>query len=164
LASAPDVPLPNANLRARSYYIARTCVACPHCGASTLLIALALAPGHEQRDDELGDWQPVGANAFCFHIAAVSRTVYRRLRKHAPYFKFTSGGSAGESGWANHCQHCDLAIADAELHEEPGVHGFALCSAAHAAGIDLIEIAEPFEVSAAGYALEPEFFALMRRG
>jgi hypothetical protein len=163
LATGPNAPLPNANLRAQSYYIARTCVACPHCGTPTLLTALALGPAHEERDDELGDWQAVQGNAFCFYVAAVSRGVYRRLLKSAPNFKFAPSGSAGASGWANHCQHCDLLIGDDELHGEPGVHGFVLCSEAHAASVDLIEVCEPFEALAAGYCLEPEFFALMRR-
>lgn len=163
MAIDPSALLPNANLRAQNYYIARTCVACPHCGAPTLLTALALGPAHEERDDELGDWQPVAGNAFCFYVAAVSREVYLRLLKSAPNFKFAPEGNAGEGSWANHCQHCDRVISDDELHGEPGVHGFVLCSEAHAASVDLIEVCEPFEALAAGYSLEPEFFALMRR-
>ena len=163
MATDPNAPLPNANLRAARYYIARTCVACPHCGISTLLCALALGSGHEARDDELGDWQAVQANAFCFYIAAVSRAVYRRLRRKAPNFKFASSDDAAESHWLNHCQHCDLVIADDEIHGEPGMHGFVLCNEAHAANIDLIEINEPFEALAGGYSVEPEFFAFMRR-
>ena len=163
MAIDPNAPLPNANLRAQSYYIARTCVACPHCGASTLLTALALGSGHEARDDEWGDWETVQANAFCFYVAAVSRAVYRRLRRNAPNFKFMRSDSAGNRYWANHCQHCDLVLADDDLHGEPGVHGFVLCSAEHATSIDLIEVREPFEALAGGYALEPEFFSFMRR-
>jgi hypothetical protein len=150
-------------LRASRYYIARSAVACPHCGAATLLTALALGAGHEARDDELGDWQAVPANAFCFYVAAVSQAVYRCLRKCAANFKFVPAGSAADGCWANHCQHCDLTIDDDELHAEPGTHGFVLCNEAHAASVDLIEIGEPFEAAAAGYSLEPEFFALMRR-
>lgn len=163
MASDPEAPLMNANLKAQSYYIAHACVACPHCGAATLLTALALAPGHESRDDELGDWQSIAANAFCSHIAAVSRAVYRRLRRIAPNFRFVPDGGTEDCYWTNHCQHCDLAIADDELHGEPGAHGFVLCSEAHAASVDLIEVAEPFEALAVGYSLEPEFFAFMRR-
>jgi hypothetical protein len=155
--------VPSANLRARSYFIARSCVVCPHCGTSTLLTALALGSGHEARDDELGDWADVQANAFCFYVAAVSRTVYRRLRRHAPHFKFVRGESAGEGYWANHCQHCEIVIDDDDLHCEPGAHGFVLCSKVHAASVDLMEIREPFEALAGGYALEPEFFGCMRR-
>ena len=126
MATDPNAPLPNANLRSANYYIARTCAACPHCGASTLLTALALGPGHEARDDELGDWQHVQANVFCFYVAAVSRAVYRRLRRKAPNFKFVSSESTEGSYWANHCQHCDLVITDDELHGEPGTHGFEI--------------------------------------
>jgi len=162
LATDISASLPDANIRAASYYLARTCVACPHCGAATLLTALALAPGHETRDDDTEDWEPVPANAFLFYTAAVSGTVYWRLRRDAPNLRFVPG-ETGNSYWANHCQHCGLLIGDDALHGEPGVHGFALCSEAHAASIARIDVREPFEALAAGYALEPEFFRLMRR-
>jgi hypothetical protein len=165
--------LPNANLRAARYFLARTRVACPHCRAATMLTALALGPGHEIRDDvtdadesdadETGDWQPVEANALCFHVAAVSPVVYRRLRGDAPNFRFVSGETSGTSYWANHCQHCSSLIGDDEVHGEPGSHGFVLCSKGHAAKVVLIEVHEPFEAAAGGYALEPEFFDFMRR-
>jgi hypothetical protein len=168
LANAPDAPLANANLRAALYFIARTRAACPHCGAATMLTALALGLGHEIRDDETdadetGDWQPVEANALCFYVAAVSLLVYRRLRRDAPNFRFVSDETTGTSYWANHCQHCSSLISDDELHGEPGSHGFVLCSEAHAAKVVLIEVHEPFEASAGGYALEPEFFDFMQR-
>jgi hypothetical protein len=173
LANAPDAPLPNANLRAALYFIARTRVACPHCGAATMLTALALGPGHEIRADdtdaddtgadETSTWQPVEANALCFHVAAVSPVVYRRLRSDAPNFRFGCGETTGTAYWANHCQHCSALIGDDELHGEPGSHGFVLCSEAHAARVVLIEVHEPFEAAAGGYALAPGFFDCMQR-
>lgn len=159
----PNAPLPNANIRAASYYIARTWAACPHCAAATLLTALALARGHETRDDDADDWQPVQGNAFISYVAAVSPGVYRQLRTEAPNLRFVSHEATGDSYWANHCRHCGFSIGDDELHGEPGTHGFVLCSEAHAAGVDLIEVREPFEALAGGYALEPEFFMFMRR-
>jgi hypothetical protein len=164
LANDTDaVVLPNANLRAARYYIAHTRAACPRCGAATLLTALALGPGHEICDEESDDWQPVEAHAFCFHVAAVSPGVYRRLRRDAPNFEFVSGDTTGNSGWVNHCQHCSAVISDDELHGEPGVHGFVLCSKQHAANVALIEVRESFEAAAGGYALEPEFFGFVER-
>jgi hypothetical protein len=163
LADHPDAPLPNANIRAAGYCIAHTRAACPHCGCATLLSALVLEAGHETREDDSDDWQPVGANAFIFNVAAVSAAVYTRLRKDAPNLRFVFHEPSGISYWANHCRHCGLSIGDDEVHGEPGIHGFVLCSEAHAAGVDLIEVCEPFEASAGGYALEPEFFAFVRR-
>jgi len=157
-----DARAPSANLRAAGYYIARSSAACPHCRATTRLTALAVAPGHEIRDDDSDDWLPVAANAFCFHVAAVSPSVYRRLREEAANFKFVLC-ETGAACWANHCQHCGAALGDDELHCEPGAHGFVPCSEAHASGITLVEVREPFEVSAGGVALEPEFFEFMRR-
>jgi hypothetical protein len=54
-------------------------------------------------------------------------------------------------------------IGDHEVHGEPG-RGFTPLSEFDAASIVLTAVAEPFEASAAGYSLEPDFFALMRRG
>jgi hypothetical protein len=128
-----------------------------------LLVALALEGGHETCEDDADAWQPVAANAFIFFVAAVSSVVYRRLRKDAPQLRFVSHETTGDFYWANHCQHCGRSISDDDLHGEPGTHGFVLCSEAHAAAVDLIEVFEPFEALAGGYALEPEFFTLMRR-
>ena len=154
--------LPSANLRAAAYYIARTWTACPHCGLATLLTALAVSAGHEIRDDESDDWEPVEAHAFSFYIAAVSVPVHRQLRKHAPDFRFICDEATGDAGWANHCEHCCLPIDDDLLHIEPGGHGFVPCSEDQAATVSLLKVDEPFEALAAGYAVEPEFFAFMQ--
>jgi hypothetical protein len=152
-------------LRADRYYIARTRAACPHCGSMTCLTALAVAPGHETREDETDDWQPVEASGFCFHLIALSPAVCRRLRNEAPNFKFVaSATTVSDAHWANHCEHCGLTLSDDELHGEPGLHGFVPCSEAQAANVVLVEVREPFEAAAGGVALEPEFFRFMRRG
>jgi hypothetical protein len=153
---------PSANLRAAGYYIARSSAACPHCGTATGVTALAVAPGHETRDDESDDWLPVAANAFCFHVAAVSPAVCRRLLEEASNFRLVAS-ETGSAHWANHCEHCGSELSDDELHCEPGAHGFVPCSEAQASGITLVEVPEPFEASVGGVALEPEFFEFMRR-
>ena len=50
---------------------------------------------------------------------------------------------------------------DHELHCEPGA--FMASSEEAAANIELVRIPEPFAAVAAGYAMEPEFFARMRK-
>lgn len=162
MTNDPDEILPSANLRATGYYIAHRWATCPYCGAATLLTALAVGAGHEMRDDESDDWEPVEAHAFSFYIAAVSAPVHRQLRKQAPNFRFVSDKTTGHAGWANHCEHCGLAVDDDLLHAEPGGHGFVPCSENQAASVYLIEVDEPFEALAAGYALEPEFFGFMQ--
>ena len=47
-----------------------------------------------------------------------------------------------------------------ELHCEPG--GFMPSDALEAQGISLTQVEQPFSACAAGYALDPEFFAAMR--
>ena len=157
-----ETHVPSANLRAAGYYIARSSAVCPHCRATTALTALAVAAGHETRDEESDDWLPVAANGFCFHVAAVSPAVYLRLRREAPNFRFVPDAT-GSACWANHCEHCGAALSDDELHCEPGAHGFVPCSETHASRVTLVEVREPFEVAAGGVALEPEFFEFMSR-
>jgi hypothetical protein len=155
MAIDPEETSPSANVRAASYYIARTHAPCPHCGAVTPLTAVALAPAHETWDSESEEWQLVAANALLFCIEAVSAAVHAQLRRAAPNFVFASG-------WANRCVHCDRMLDDQEMHGEPGC-GFTPCSEHAAAHILLTEVAEPFQAFAAGYSLEPEFFSQMRR-
>jgi hypothetical protein len=149
-------PLTRANVRAASYYIARTHMPCPHCGGLTPLTGVALAPGHETLDEACEEWQSVPANAFLFYLEALSQAVHARLHQMAANVRFNAY-------WVNHCEHCERILDDLVVHGEPG-HGFTPLSEAAAAGIVLTEITEPFEASAAGYSLEPEFFARMRRG
>ena len=42
-------PLPGANVRSPSYFVARTGMPCRHCGLPTRLLALALPQDHETR-------------------------------------------------------------------------------------------------------------------
>jgi hypothetical protein len=149
-------PLPSANVRAASYYIARTHVACPHCGAITPLTGVALGAGHETLEEACEEWQAAPANAFLFFLEAVSQAVQERLYQMAANVRFNCY-------WANHCEHCERILDDHDVHGEPG-RGFTPLSEAEAAHIVLTEVAEPFEASAAGYSLEPEFFACMLRG
>jgi len=155
MALDPEDPLPTANVRAASYYIARTRIPCPHCGAVTPLTAVALAPAHQTWDDDSQEWQSVQANAFLFYLEAVSITVHARLCRPVPTFVF-------DCYWANHCEHCERILDDQHVHGEPGC-GFTPLSEDEAADIILTEVAEPFEACASGYSLEPEFFARMRR-
>jgi hypothetical protein len=147
--------LPSANIRAPAYYIARARTPCPHCRAITTVTALALGPGHEIWDDDKEGWHSVPANAFLFHLAAVSLAVHARLTRAAPNLTF-------DSCWTNHCEHCQARLDDQFVHGEPG-SGFTPLNEDAAAEILLTEIVEPFEASAAGYSLEPEFFSRMAR-
>ena len=159
----PNATLPSANVRAAGYYIARTWTACPHCGVATLLTALAVGAGHEIRDEESDDWETVAAHALNFYITAVSVPVHRQLRRLAPNFKFVADEVTGFAGWVNHCEHCGRLVDDDLLHVEPGGQGFVPCGEDQAAHVFLMAVDEPFEALAAGYALEPEFFAFMQR-
>ena len=72
-----------------------------------------------------------------------------------------AGKEAADSHWANHCEHCGSRFSDDDLHCEPGA--FMPGGLNEAERIHLTHVAEKFSAAAAGYALDPEFFAAMRR-
>lgn len=148
----------DANVRSPSYYIAQTDAHCPHCDRPTRVLALALPVRHELRVE--GRWQNVPASAFIFHIGGLPRDVSDGLAALTSDFRLTRAKNPRETRWANHCQHCGGELSDDELHCEPG--GFMPMSEAEAGSIRLIHVDEYCELSAAGYALEPQFFEYMR--
>jgi len=152
------------NVRSADYYVARTSVPCRHCGLPTRLLALALPPGHETLDaDAEGSsaWQPVHANAFLFYVQYLPDAVRFRLEQHSPFYRLAYSEATLNSYWANHCEHCGRLLGDHELHCEPD-GAFMPSSETEASNVQLLHIEEPFAAAAAGYALEPEFFAFMR--
>lgn len=151
--------VPNANIRSLSYYIAETQARCAKCGRDARVLALAVPPNHKMRVD--GEWQNVEANAVIFHISELQHSVSRPLLERSPQFRLEGGQDPSNSRWTNHCEHCGEPFSDEELHCEPG--GFMPSDAREAEGISLTHIAQGFSACAAGYALEPEFFALTRR-
>jgi hypothetical protein len=150
--------IPSANIRSSSYYVAETQARCAQCGGYCRVLGLALPLNHETLDD--GEWQKLEANAFIFHIAGLPDAVSRHLLEHSAGFHQTFGDDPSESFWANHCPHCASVISDDELHCEPG--GFMPSDALEAQAISLTHVQQAFSALAAGYALEPEFFASMR--
>jgi hypothetical protein len=164
--------LPGANVRSHSYFVARTSVRCRHCGMATRLLALALPQDHETLDEDAEDqdegsaerppeaWQRAGGNAFLFYVERLPGEVRDRLNQLSRLFRPAHSAATLSTYWTNHCEHCGGPLDDHELHCEPGA--FMAASEAAAAAIELIRIPEPFAAVAAGYAMEPEFFACMR--
>jgi hypothetical protein len=173
---------PDANVRSKTYYVARTSVRCPHCGLSTRLLALAMSPGHEtlhagshddcsadadvddeQHDESVQDlWQPANVNALLFYVEGLPGAVQNRLQQSSRFFRLAYDPGAMNTYWANHCEHCGELLGDHELHCEPE-GPFMPSSEAAAANIQLEKIPESFAAVAIGYACEPEFFASMRK-
>jgi hypothetical protein len=167
------LPLPGANVRSQSYFVARTSVRCPHCGLPTRLLALAMPGNHETLDEDAqGDaedgaepspetWQQASTNAFLFYVEHLPDAVRDQLNRLSRFFRPAHSAATLNTLWANHCEHCDTLLGDHELHCEPGA--FMPSSEAAAADIELVRIQEPFAAVAAGYAAEPEFFDCMRK-
>jgi hypothetical protein len=166
-------PLPGANVRSPSYFVARMSMRCPHCSLATRLLALALPHDHETLNDDAQDddegaaerppeaWQRAGVNAFLFYVERLPKGVRDRLNQLSQLFRPAHSAATLNTYWANHCEHCGRVLDDHELHCEPGA--FMASSEAAAANIELVRIPESFAAAAAGYAMEPEFFACMRK-
>jgi|SRR5271154_521956 len=147
-----------ANLRSSGYYIAHARSRCERCKESSRVIALALPLGHEAQVD--GRWQRAEANAFIFYVAELPAPISRLLQQVAPLFSRKWGEGQRNPYWANHCEHCGSMISDDTLHCEPG--GFMPTQPTEAEAIVLSHVAEEFSADAAGYALDPEYFSLIR--
>jgi hypothetical protein len=170
--AATDVP--DANVRSPTYYAARTSTTCWHCGSPTRVVALAVPPEHETLDveapHETGEgadspphvWQRENGGAFLFYVEQLSDGVKRRLQRLSEHFRPAWSADTQGLYWANHCEHCEALLDDHELHCEPG-GAFLPSSEAAASEVHLLHIREPFEAAAGGIALEPEFFAFMRK-
>lgn len=150
--------LPEANIRSSSYLIAEMQADCPRCRRLCRIFALALPPSHETLEE--GEWQKVDANAFIFQIGSLPHAVSGVLLERCAGFRQDCVAGSEQFTWVNHCPHCAKILSDDELHCEPGA--FMPSDALEAQAILLTRVEQPFSALAAGYALEPEFFASMR--
>jgi hypothetical protein len=154
------VQVPDANIRASSYYIAQTSAQCLRCGQSTRVIALALPESHEILIED--EWQPAEASAFLFYATQFPEDVQGQLLQISGSFHLSRRDQGSEPCWSNHCAHCGELLSDDQLHCEPG-GGFMPSHVAEAHTISLFEVRETFWAMASGYAPDPEFFAQMRK-
>lgn len=150
--------LPEANIRSSSYLVAEMQARCPQCSRLCRVIALALPPNHETLEE--GEWQKVDANAFIFFIASLPQAISQLLLERCAGFRQACAADSAQCTWANHCPHCARMFSDDELYCEPG--SFMPSDTLEAQAILLTLVEQPFSALAAGYALEPEFFASMR--
>jgi hypothetical protein len=175
----PDRPtVPDANVRADTYFVASTTARCWHCGTSTRLLALALPDGHEVLEDSADadidadaaaggerafqEWQRSSASALLFYVEHLPEEVREQLREISSCFHPGYSVATLNAYWANHCEFCGTLLDDHDLHCEPD-SAFCLAGETAAARIDLLHIEKPFAAAAAGYSFEPEFFDLVRR-
>ncbi len=160
------------NFRASHYWIARTAGVCPRCHGNSPMVALMLPPGHEALSVNEGDaspgvdvssgsaiWESVPRHAFLFYVESLPDEARRHLQVLAPKYRFAASPATGGAYWANHCARCDAFQEDQDLFCEPE-GAFSPVSSAAASRIELLPVAEVIEVSAAGYALDPQFVEL----
>ncbi len=160
------------NVRSQTYLVACASASCGHCAALTRVLCLVVPPGHEILEDDPpagagsgtespdAGWQHGSTSAILFYLEELSTGVCDRLQALSRSFRMAYSTVTLNSYWANHCEKCGSLLDDHELHCEPEA-AFQPGSAADAANIVLIQIQEPLEAAAGGYAIEPEFFGSM---
>jgi hypothetical protein len=168
----PDTRISNgANVRSSSYFIARAIRPCWRCSDPTPVLALALPPGHDLLEIDadavsealaVDTWEAAELGAFLFYVEYLPAAVQARVRQLSQLYRRDYSRTTDSSYWMNHCRRCRALQGDHYLHCEPD-GAFMPGTAAAAAAIVLMEIREPFEASAAGYAYEPDYFDVMRR-
>jgi hypothetical protein len=158
------------NVRADTFYIARRQIACWCCHAPTRLAAVVLPPFHESlsmdadedAEEEKSLWERVSSAAFLFYIDYLPDEVRHRLMQQSPGYRRDYSAASQGSYWANHCERCDALLDDHYLYCEPE-GAFAPTGPASAAEIELIDVAEPLQAAAAGYAVDPPFLEAMSK-
>lgn len=102
------------------------------------------------------DWHSPAIRATLFYVRHLPQAVHRRIAALTSSFRLAESPATGDAYWMNHCEHCGAAQEDHDLHCEPG-GAFMPTSAQAAAGIQLLQILEPFSAAAGGYSVDPEF-------
>jgi hypothetical protein len=160
--------LPGANVRSSAYSLVHTLIECRHCGQPTRVVALAVPPGHEFRNEAdeggspaaasfaAGTWDRSPVFALLFMVRDLAVAVRSQLRHRWPVFRPTDGSAPLDCHWANHCHHCGRVLEDHDLHCEPDV-AFVASSAESAQHIFMELVDEPLEAIADGYAIAPQF-------
>lgn len=131
--------LPDANVRAASYYVLQAPHHCARCAQPTTVFALALPAGHEstEADIELDDddspglapgdfqdwlfrapaWQRIDGPALLSQLGNLPAAVAQALQTLAPALRPNPelGGQ-----WTNFCEHCGSAVWEGALYPTPG--------------------------------------------
>jgi hypothetical protein len=159
----------NINVRSSSYWIAHATGECDGCRAETRCVALALPPSHQslalnwdvQKDELVAyNWETAEWGAFLFYVEYLPDEVRRRLQAASGGYRFAFSERTQGSYWANHCMACGALMEDHDLFCEPD-GAFLPTTAESAAAVTLEHVGEALEVSAVGYACDPQFLASM---
>lgn len=149
------------NVRAWRYLILKAPRVCRRCQTPTAVFAFALPPGHQtlESDDDAGEhcrWQENDFGALPHYIEFLADGVRKRIQALTPCLRLDFSKTTSSWYWMNHCEHCDMKQGDFELFCEPEV-AFMPVTAESAAAIQVAHVPEPFEASAGGHVLDPEF-------
>lgn len=159
--------LPDANVRASSYYVLQARHVCKSCRQATPVFALAVPPGHESMEADIdldedegslglapGDfhdwlfrpehWQTIPGPALLSQVYILSADVALTLQRVAPPLR---QDAAQQGQWTNFCEHCGSPVWEGALYPTPG-QPFCPTDDAGATPITVHKVDAPFD----GYA------------
>lgn len=137
----------NFNVRASSYHILQTEIACWSCEGITEIFGILLPEGHrveeQDEDEDESYWKRVEESSVINFAGLLSSSVAERIRQVSNTYNMDYSGVAKTTYWMNHCFHCKSKLGDFNIYREPG-GGFYPLDEQSAGGIYSVKIPEPF--------------------
>jgi hypothetical protein len=156
------LPVPEApNIRAASYFVARTVRECWRCEAATGVVGLVLPPGHEVlwvADDPAEDcWELAEEPTVLSDVTDLAADVATHLRRAAPHYRVDFSQTTGTFYWMNHCEHCGAKLGDEYTFNTFG-EGFNPATPEAARAIRLAATFKPFSAWCGSYTVGLDWF------
>jgi len=152
------------NVRASSYFVATSALACHRCGGMSKVHGFALPPGHETSavDEETGEvlWETSDEPTFVCYLEYVNLPAIEGMRQRTGNYRLTPRRRTRSYYWANFCEHCGSKFGDYDVFCEPG-QGFMPLTGEDAARIGLARFEASFTAAAGGWSLGVELFEYM---
>ena len=154
------------NIRAPSYWIARSTRQCWRCRQSSAVHGFALPKTHQTLWIGERPWEQVWEQAeeptFVCYIEHLFPAAAECMRQVTPHYRFAWRQRTGSYYWANCCEHCGTKLGDYDTFCEPG-QSFVPLTREDAAHITLRHVDRPFEATAGGWSLGGDLFEFMTR-
>ena len=140
----------DANLKAATYFILQSQMACGACDRLTPVFALALPKRYSSLVEKKGaaKWTVRQKSALIADLEYVPPAVASRIKGLTPHYRLDPDCTTRRKTWVNHCEHCGDTLADYAVQDmDEGEGPFDLLSDPT---VQVHEVPEPFE----GFAIE----------
>lgn len=110
----------NLPVSSKDFYLLFSLNLCWKCGELSEVYAFVLNETTIQENIEgqqmsnVIDFQPI-----CSFVNHLSQQVFDAIKPYAPFYKFDYTKKTDSYYWVNHCEHCNAALGDFYMHNEP---------------------------------------------